>query len=51
MKLFLVGLAAFCLAGCSQQQNTDSNGALEARVATPKNKSTISSLVLARSWA
>ena len=31
------------------QQNTDSNGALESRVATQKNKSTISSLVSARS--
>ncbi|HEX4001288.1 MAG TPA: hypothetical protein VHX36_01475 [Candidatus Acidoferrales bacterium] len=34
MKLALVGLAAILLAGCSQQRNTDSNAALEAKVAT-----------------
>jgi hypothetical protein len=34
MKLVLVGFAVIFLAGCSQQQNTNSNAALEAKVAT-----------------
>jgi hypothetical protein len=34
MKLTLVGLVAIFLAGCSQQQNTNSNAALERKVAT-----------------
>jgi len=34
MKPVLVGLAVIFLAGCSQQQNTNSNAALEAKVAT-----------------
>jgi hypothetical protein len=34
MKTFLMGLAIIFLAGCSQQQNINSNAALEAKVAS-----------------
>jgi hypothetical protein len=34
MKLIVVGLAVIVLAGCAQQQNTNSNAAVEAKVAT-----------------
>jgi hypothetical protein len=38
MKLVLAGLAVILVAGCSQQQNTNSNAALEAKVAALKEE-------------